>query len=170
MTPTESECEAANILTNIKVGSGFIRSQYKTTSDDSTTTTISNLSETLPDPSSISTTAKISNSFHESQSEAHSMVGDLDALALAALQASSSTAPATGVSVSSNSMLNNPGNNFISQTDESGELVSYVMAPPATGSVPKARSVKKIVTKIETQTEDNKKVRIYNIHLTMNFI
>lgn len=160
MTPTESECEAANILTNIKVGSGFIRSQYKV-SEESPMGAMSTSSEMQEDSTSISTTTNSSNNFQDNQSDdQHSMVGDLDALALAALQASS-TATSNAVPVLSNSIMNNSSNNMVAETDESGEFVSYVMAPPATGSVPKARGVKKIVTKVEGQNEEGKKVCVY---------
>lgn len=159
MAPTESECEAANILTNIKVGSGFIRSQYKVNLEESAMSALSSLNDTQTEPLSISTNVNNLNNFQDNQPESqHSMVGDLDALALAALQASSTAVTSNTVPVLSNAMLNNVSNSFISQTDETGEFVSYVMAPPATGSVPKARGVKKIVTKVEGQIDDGKKV------------
>lgn len=169
MTPTESECEAANILTNIKVGSGFIRSQYKINPEDSAMGTLSSLSDTHTESSSISTTVNSSISFQDNQPESqHSMVGDLDALALAALQASSSAVTSNTVPVLSSANLSNVSNNFVSQTDESGEFVSYVMAPPATGSVPKARGVKKIATKVEGQIDDGKKVIVIFVSKTEN--
>lgn len=114
--PTESECEAANILTTIKSVSSGYTIQYKPPNDKFDENIGTNTGSNVID----------STGFNENE------MGDLNALALAALQASS------------NGNMNYNNSNRSNSPDlstNSNVMAVSPMAPPSSTAVPKAKQI-----------------------------